>query len=335
MALYTYAAYSMKAERMNSSSGGIFYILSKYIFENHGIVYGVAMTDDCYNTRYMRVENITEFQKIMGSKYLQAKMGNTFKEVKNDLDEGKLVMFSGTGCQINGLKNFLQRDYENLICVDVICHGVPSPKLWKAYVKELEKDNGKLKNINFRYKEGKIKNLEESQLYISKDKDSYMRMFLRDYSLRESCYNCVVKLEKKSDITLGDFWGIEQIFPEMNDGKGTSLVIVRTKKGQYFFDKIKQKIKIKEIPYNKAVQFNPSEYKSSNKPQERNGFYRDLEKESFEKIEEKYASDPTISWKRKGKNFIKKTLKVFTEKNQNRLDNSDYGLLFTFQEEKS
>ena len=136
----SYAAYYDNDEvRLNSSSGGIFSVIAS----KFDVVYGVSLTEDCYEAIFKRsVENV---DSLRGSKYLQAKMGDTFKEVKKDLNEGKLVLFSGTGCQINGLKLFLGKDYDNLFCLDIICHGAPSPLLWKEYLKYQEKQYGDFK----------------------------------------------------------------------------------------------------------------------------------------------------------------------------------------------
>ena len=153
--LKVYAGYiADKDIRLNSSSGAVFSMLARYVFSKQGVVYGVKMSEDCYSAEFTRVEDESGIVMIRGSKYMQAKMGDTFKQVREDLLTGKLVLFSGTGCQVNGLKCYLKKDYGNLLCVDVICHGVPSPALWKKYVKFLEtKHGGKIKAVNFRCKD--------------------------------------------------------------------------------------------------------------------------------------------------------------------------------------
>ena len=150
-----YACYNRDKDlRLSSSSGAIFSSLAEYVFGKNGIVYGVAMSEDCYSAEFIAVTDRNGLTKLRGSKYLQAKVGNTYKWVKDDLLAGKQVLFSGTGCQVNGLKNFLGKDYDNLLCVAVICHGAPSPALWKKYAEYQEKKNcGKLKGINFRCKD--------------------------------------------------------------------------------------------------------------------------------------------------------------------------------------
>ena len=128
--LNVYACYNRDdSTRIRSSSGGIFFLLADYILSYKGSVYGVSMSVDCYSAVFIRATSIADLRKIMGSKYLQAKVGDTYKRVQADLKDGRLVLFSGTGCQINGLKHFLGKEYYNLFCVDVICHGVPSPAL--------------------------------------------------------------------------------------------------------------------------------------------------------------------------------------------------------------
>lgn len=332
--------------RLKSSSGGVFSLLAEKVIEKNGIVYGVTMTSDCYSAEFIRVSDIDGLDKLRGSKYLQAKMGNTYKNVKQDVVNEKLVLFSGTGCQINGLKSYLQKEYENLICIDVICHGVPSPELWKRYVQFQEKEHGKLETINFRCKDDSWIDfgMKENQLYISKDKDPYMQMFLRDYCLRPSCYKCVAKEHKKSDITIADFWGIESVAPEMNDGKGTSLVLLRTEKGETLLNEIKECMNIKKVDYESAVRCNPSEYKSVDKPKLRESFFDDMNTMAFTDLSNKYAAPIIIPLKYRVKTVIKQKLKTILKpilKNvkrggyQETRSNVDYGMLFTFKNDKS
>ena len=323
----TYAAYYDNNIRKDSSSGGIFSLLAQQ-FE---VVYGVAMTEDCYGAEFVRIEG--DISPLRGSKYLQAKVKDTFTRVKKDLEDGKHVLFSGTGCQINGLYLFLQKEYQNLCLVDVICHGTPSPNLWRRYVAYQESKYGKLKNVNFRYKDEGWDNsrIKENQLYISKDKDPFMRMFLRDYCLRPACYQCKIKHYKKSDITIGDFWGIEEIAPEMSDGMGTSLIITRTEKGQELFNKIKKKLKWKEVCYEDGVRGNSAEYSSVIRPSERGVFFNDLLRLSFEEMKKKYAADIEESLLKRLFIKIKMVIKKIIRKNSKIYKrNTDYGVLFTY-----
>lgn len=341
-----YACYNKdKNVRLSSSSGAVFSSLAEYVLNKKGIVYGVAMSEDCYSAEFIAVTDRDGLTKLRGSKYLQARVGDTFKKVKVELQAGKLVLFTGTGCQVNGLKKFLGKDYENLICMDVICHGAPSPALWREYAQYQEKKSGgKLKGISFRCKneswtdfsmEEILENIPEDsvkKLYISKDKDSYMQMFLRDYCLRPSCYECVSKKEKLSDLTVADFWGIKEVAPEMNDGLGTSLVLIRTKKGQELFDYTSNKINLKEVTYEASVKWNPAEYKSCVRPSLRDTFFDDMHTMSFEELEGKYAAPIKYSLKtrtkRKLKKIIKSMLRVIVGGAES---NAEYGLLFVFR----
>lgn len=321
--LKVYACYNTdKAVRLSSSSGAVFSSLAEEVFSKQGVVYGVAMSEDCYSAEFISVTNREGLAKLRGSKYLQAKVGNTYRLVKDDLASGKRVLFTGTGCQVNGLKSFLGKEHENLICVDVICHGTPSPALWREYAKYQEKKNrGKLKSINFRCKDDSWNNFgmkeviddipEESvkKLYISKEKDSYMQMFLRDYCLRPSCYECVAKKVKMSDLTIADFWGINDVAPDMNDGMGTSLVLIRTDKGKELFESISSHMKLKEVSYEDGVKGNPAEFRSCARPSQRNTFFDDMHSMDFEELEKKYAAPIIEFYKTRIKRKIKKTIK--------------------------
>lgn len=294
-----YAAYYNDEVRKLSSSGGMFSLIGSQF----DIVYGIAMVNNCYGCEFFRVDLSAEesIEPLRGSKYIQAKPGDTYKNVKVDLEEGKKVLFTGTGCQINGLYHFLQKEYDNLVLLDVICHGVPSQMLWKEYVLYQENKHGKLNSINFRCKDKSWEDfgMKDNQFFISKNSDPYMQMFLRNYSLRPSCFECHAKYYKKADISLGDFWGIEDVAPEMYDEMGVSLVIARTEKGQKIFEAIKGELKYKEVSYEDGVRRNPPEYKSVVRPEQRDTFYSDMNKMPFEKLVQKYIEGPL--WKKAGR----------------------------------
>lgn len=320
--LKAYACYNVEEDvRLSSSSGGIFSVLAEYVFSKNGIVYGVAMSEDCYSAKFIGVTNKNELVKLRGSKYLQAKVGDTYKKIKSELLLGKEVLFTGTGCQVNGLKSFLGRDYENLICVDIICHGVPSAALWKKYAQYQEhKNHGKLKEIQFRCKDKgwayfgikehfeKLKNRNVKKIYISKDEDYYMQMFLKNYCLRPSCYECTAKNMKMADLTIADFWGIDEVVPEMNDGKGVSLVLIRNERGEEIFGKIGKMIKQKEVSYENGVKKNSAEYKSCVKPLQREKFFCDMQYMDFEMLKNKYIK---LTFKSRLKKFLKKARRVW------------------------
>lgn len=327
-----YAVYHTDSDiRTLSSSGGVFTLFAEKILKAGGIIYGVAMAANCYWAEFVRVCDFDDLHKLRGSKYLQAKLGNTLRDVKKDLEEGRCVLFSGTGCQINGLKMFLGKEYAQLVCVEVVCHGAPSPKLWEKYVQFQEAKYGKLVHVNFRCKERGWKQfgMKENQTYIPKGEDPFMNMFLDDYCLRPACYECHAKKFRLSDISIADFWGIEAIAPEMNDGQGTSLVIVRSDKGKQLFEETKGETRWKLVDYTEAVKANPAEYASAARPPQRDTFFADLEALSFEIMIKKYATARGTS-----------LLKTIARKAKNKLrkirggvkTNANYGLLFTFQQ---
>lgn len=332
----TYAAFSHdNLLRNNSSSGGIFSLLAQTVFNNNGVVYGVSFTEDCKNLEFIRATDEKSLIKLRGSKYFQARMGDTFLKVKKDLENGILVLFTGTGCQINGLKSYLKKEYSNLYCVDILCHGVPSPKLWNKYIEYLEEhNNGNLEYINFRCKTKSIKELDLQKekatrkiILNNKAKDPFMQMFLKNYSLRPSCYECHAKNVKKSDITIGDFWGIEKIAPETNDGRGTSLVITRTEKGEYLFNKIKNQIKSKSVSYYDSVKENEVEYKSVIRPEQRSEFYNDMNLMQFNSLIKKYTNLKRASFSIRIKRNIKKFFKFISVSKPN----NDYYILMIIQ----
>lgn len=318
-----YAAYAKDDSlRLSSSSGAVFSLLAEYILLKKGVVYGVALSADCKSAEFVRAGCLGELDRLRGSKYLQAKVGNTYNQVKADLENGINVLFSGTGCQVNGLKLFLQKNYENLFCVDVICHGVPSPALWRKYVEHMEKQNeAKLLSVNFRCKEDswqdfgiKAQDNKQKEIYISKDKDPFMQMFLRDYCLRPSCYKCIAKKVKMSDMTIADFWGIERSAPDMNDGRGTSLVLIRSEKGAAFFRQISSRMVYKRVSYEEGVRGNPSEYQSVPRPVERDIFFQDMNAFTFDALQKKYAASVSVPFVRRAKRKAKKAFLWFYER---------------------
>lgn len=257
--------------RQLSSSGGIFTSLAQYILSQNGVVFGAAFDRTFRKVQHVAVQTSQDLYRIQGSKYVQSNAGCSYRTVKEFLEQGRLVLFSGTLCQIAGLKAFLHKDYPNLYLVDVVCYGVPAPKVWDAYIDFLEKKhNGKVTQVSFRDKRNgwsdyviSVK-FDNGKEYINcRSDDLYMRGFLHDYYLRPACYQCDFKgLNRASDITLGDLWGIEHLAPELNDEKGTSLVIISSEKGKALFEKaasnmVKQVVRIEDaVKYNPAIEYN-------------------------------------------------------------------------------
>ena len=249
----------------------------------------------CYNKNeeIIEVTNEQDLSKLRGSKYVQSKLGNTYLKIKNYLNQGKLVYFSGTPCQIDGLLCFLCKKYDNLICQDIVCHGVPSPKVWKHYLKQfsLEKNASILfrdKSTGWDSYSFTIKQKNKFTQFSSNNE--YMKVFLKDLCLRPSCYNCHSKsLHRNSDITLADFWGIKDVCPEMYDNKGTSLVFINSKKGKQLFNKIIKDIKYQEVNINEVSKYNPSSFKSANIPEKRENYMNNIFNNQFDKYSKKYT----------------------------------------------
>lgn len=294
-----FGAYTLDEEtRRNSSSGGIFHELARRTLKKGGCVFGVAMDKDCKGASFIKAETEEELQKIMTSKYLQASVRNAYREAGWELKAGREVLFSGTPCHINALRLYLRNsdaNEENLFCVDVICHGTPSPKVWRKYVNEFERTrNAALKSVSFRCKKENWRDFGMSlqsreTLFIPAEKCPYMKLFLSNYSLRPSCYACVSKVFRLSDMTLGDFWGIENVLPALDDGKGTSLVLIRTEKGQRMFEGIRDGLRHAETTYSDAVRYNSPEYESVGCPPNRGEFFRDADKLTLEELRKKYV----------------------------------------------
>lgn len=289
-------------DRKASSSGGIFTILANEIFKRDGVVFG-AMFDENFNVVHDYIEKSEEIFKIRGSKYVQSKIGNSYTIAKKFLEKGKIVLFTGTPCQIAGLISFLGKQYPNLYIQDIICHGVPSPKVWMKYIEYRESLDKELpKYISFRDKKYGWKLFGMKFKYGTKEyikdinHDIYLRMFLKNLSLRESCYNCKFKNSRKviADITLGDFWGIDDVLPEFSDNNGTSAVILNTEKGANIFEAVIDKIVSKEVNINDIVKHNSALMKSVELPKNRENFFSDLDKMDFEKLAKKYLKKPSF-----------------------------------------
>ena len=271
-----YAAQSTNTRILEtSSSGGVFSVLAGYVLKHGGVVFGCAMTDDCYAAEHKKVERTEELEELRGSKYLQSRTDHIFPSVKAALEHDRYVLFSGTPCQVAGLRSYLTgTNTENLITVDIVCHGAPSPFVWEKFVKHWEKIKAsKIVSVQFRNKSrgwktySLVLTFENGQVYSNlAAKDLYCRGFIGDYFLRRSCYCCKAKGSGHvSDITLGDLWGARQVCPQMDDDRGTSLVLVNTEKGARVFREISGYLESHPIDVREALQYNPSYYVSSSR----------------------------------------------------------------------
>lgn len=290
---------SNESIRYNSSSGGVFTALALKILGRGGSIFG-AEYDEELNVIHNFTADENGLGKLRGSKYTQSSINQNFIKAKQILESGKEVLFSGTPCQIGGLKSYLSKDYANLTTVDFICHGVPSQLLWRKYISYREQHAGaKATRTFFRRKNDGWKKYSlwfafanHNEYCKDLTQDSYMQMFLKNVCLRKSCYDCKFKSSDRfSDITMADFWGIQNEFPELDDDKGTSFVVVHTEKGKMLFDSLTDCVK-KSVPLQSGLKHNSSMVKSVEMPQKRNTFFKDLNTQSFDYVIKKYAVTP-------------------------------------------
>lgn len=280
MYMQTFAAFNKNNEiRENSSSGGMFYEIAAYVIKNQGVVFG-AKYDENWKVVHGHTETISGIMEFLGSKYVQSSILEEYAEVKKYLRAGKLVLFSGTPCQIGGLKSYLGQKEHNLITVDFICHGVPGPGVWKKYL-EYRGGSRKIRKVNFRDKtEGwrrfsiKIEYEDGDDYRQNLEKDIYMKGFLQDIILRPSCYECQFKgMDRASDITLADYWGVWEQIESMYDDKGISLVFIHTQTGLEIWNEIRQHFKTEKIVDERVLFYNPSAIQSVVRPNKRDKFF--------------------------------------------------------------
>lgn len=281
-----YAMYNKNEDELSkSSSGGIFSVIANYVLENDGVVFGAAY-DENLNVNHIMIDNKNELGKIRSSKYVQSNICNTYKETEELLKKGKIVLFTGTPCQIAGLNSYLIKEYDNLITCDIVCHGVPSPKLFQKYLKYLSnKFNSKVKSYNFRSKEKKGWGLlskvvtEDGKIrYIEPDFDPYYSNFLESNTYRECCYKChYTNYNRVANLTLADYWGINSIHPEFYSENGRSLILVNNSKGKKIIDKVCDKIEKIETNIDIAANRNKNLKEPSHRTEKRDRIYKDID----------------------------------------------------------
>lgn len=298
--------------RKDSTSGGIFTAIGEFVIKNNGIVYGASF-DDNFVVNHIGIESADDLSKFRKSKYVQSNQNNCFKEIKQYLDSGKLVCYSGTPCQVGGLRAYLRKDYENLILVDIMCHSVPSPLVfekYKGYI--LKKMNAnKILNINFRdknkygYKYSMMTVETDNGIYSQGiDTDPYLRAFFSDTSVRPSCYNCHFKTMKRvSDLTIWDCFNINEIDKSFDDDKGTTRVLVQSEKGEKLLENL-DNARLKELDINIATKKVKEMTNSVNYNSKRKEFFENI---NADNVFEKYY--PT-NFKTKINSFVRKTLAV-------------------------
>ena len=260
--------------RWDSSSGGLFSLLAQNVLASGGVVFGARFDADL-TVVHDFTDTVDGLAAFRGSKYVQSVMGENFKKAEAFLKQGREILFSGTPCQIAGLKQYLGKDYDKLTTVEVVCHGVPSSKVWTEYLSG-KAQNIELSEVSFRDKSTGWRDYSVRIGNTTKphDYDHYMGCFLGNYSLRQSCFNCPVKSGRSgADIILGDLWGISDIAPELNDNKGTSLVIVNTEQGMRLVERSGVE-KLAPVQYEKAVSYNQAVQHSPVKPNDYDVFWQ-------------------------------------------------------------
>ena len=302
-------AYGARHKNMNevvtSRSGAAFIAISDYILEQGGVVYGAGYTDH-FRVVHKRAETKEQRNEFKGSKYVQSDLTDIFRQVKQDLKSGLMVLFSGTPCQTAGLNSYIGNKLrENLFLIDIVCHGVPAPYIWRDYLAYLEKINGeKILSVSFRDKDELGWAAHRESFRFSKQKKIYYYYtftFYKHIMFRHSCGVCkYTNLHRPSDITIADFWGWQKTDPNINaDNKGLNLVLYNTEKGQKLFDTIKEQMTV--IPAKLEDCLQPNLQRPSSIHPQRMDFERDFSRKGFEYVMKKYGN---IGWRYKKTIYI-------------------------------
>lgn len=285
--IIAYAGYCTDEKiRRTSSSGAAFPLAAKWCIDKGGIVFGAQY--DGIKVVHSQAETMEAVQLFKGSKYVQSNIGITYRQAKEALEKGRYVLYTGLPCQIEGLKAYLQKEYERLYTIDLICHGVGAPGIWEKYIKVFHRGKS-IKHIDFKNKDAGW-NREQLVIQYANGRE-YRRFPLDDYYdygfnknifLRSACYNCKFKgFNRKSDLTIGDAWGVEKYAPRFRDDKGCSLVFVHSKKGEKIFEEISMKMKYEAVDGKKAVSYNQRMISSVQETPKRKEFYENLKEYSF------------------------------------------------------
>ncbi|MBQ6432117.1 MAG: polysaccharide pyruvyl transferase family protein [Oscillospiraceae bacterium] len=283
-----YYAFAKDAEIcQSSSSGGVFTLLSQEILQRDGAVFGAGFDSD-FRVRHQRIDKPEEIARLRTSKYVQSDLGDTLRQVRSLLKENRPVLFSGTPCQIAALRQYLGKDDENLFTQDIICHGVPSPEVWKDYLEQTHGDK-QIASVNFRDKtlgwygfSMKVTYADGAYYRELATKDPYERSFLANLTLRPSCYQCQYKsVSRVSDLTLADYWGVELVHPELKQQQGVSLVLAHSEKGKRLLDAIAKEFQIGSTDLERATKMNHATTHSVSWHPNRNEFFQKRKEEPF------------------------------------------------------
>lgn len=286
------AAYSLdNSIVLSSSSGGIFTLLAREVINHGGYVVGAVFTKD-FSVQHKIITNVDEIRSLNGSKYIQSDITFVLPIIKKKLIENKTVLFSGTPCQIVALNLYLGNKFKKLITVDVICHGVPSFKVWEKYLKEQYQEFGdgiQANEVSFRYKPegewekyGMLLRYKTRDIFNNRSEDVFFKCFLSNICLRPSCYKCLFKDGRSgSDITLGDFWGIRGVDSRSYNHLGTSLVIINTMTGEKLFNDCSKEMFVRQVDFDKAININKNWKYPCKKHRNYDAFFNNLDKEQL------------------------------------------------------
>ncbi len=281
-----------------STAGGAFTAIAKYVLEHNGVVFGVEL-DENLVVKHIAVEREGELARFRNSKYVQSSVGEgTFRQVKTLLGEGRYVCFSGTPCQIEGLKSYLKKDYENLITVDVVCHAVPSPLIFRKYVEYQEKalaDNVRIvrfRDKHYGYKYSTVNVITEKNhgnYYEGRESDPWMRAFFSDICDRPSCYSCCFKKQYRvSDFTIWDCFVVDRFSKKLDNDKGATRMLVHTEKGRRIFERIKEDLSFIQVQPEKLVAGAKEMKESVSTNENREKFFEDANRMTGEELFKKY-----------------------------------------------
>jgi len=306
--------------RTISSSGAVFPSLAYPFISQGGVVYGAAF-DSSFNLKHKRVDERDELPSLMGSKYLQSEIGNTYKVVKKDISDGKTVLFSGTTCEIEGLKAYLGGNPDRLFCVDLICMGVPSPIAWEKY-KETYFGTENISSINFKNKhEGwhsfsfHLERKDGTVFHENGFENAYFECMFKGYTLRKSCFTCPYKCESKiSDLTMADCWGCENYASDLDDNRGLSMVIYHSDKGEKLLQILESQGILREFDYQNVLKYNPYYYQHHVLPDSGRENFFSLLQTNPKKGFAKYGKNPNKTLTKQIKNGIRGTLRKISGK---------------------
>lgn len=304
--------------RERSTSGGVFTALAQYVIENKGVVCGVII-DDTYKVVHSFAENLDELEKMRGSKYVQSEQEGVYLQIKNELLKGRLVLYSGTPCQVVGLKTYLGREYERLITIDIFCHGVGSPVYWEKYVKYIQENmKSKIKEIRFREKTYGYSSAclavyfqNGKSTHRGHDDDYYWSPFSKNLIYRPSCYACSFKrVNHVSDFSVGDYWKYSNLSSEFKESNGCSLVLCHSEKSGFIFNELRRQMAVQEVDLEEALNVNGGHQASMlitcpAIPPKRELWFADMENYSVPELVNKYLP---LSLKQRIKCFMKPVL---------------------------